>query len=286
MQPPHTSGDGTDPADQWVLDPATGEYRLRLPGERAAAPLDPSDSPHTSSPSDAFGAPAPGHAAPAHPASTASEGAVDPQGRSHRRAAAQGGRSRRAPRGRNNRGWAVGVPVVLALALAGTVGYLTLGGGGRTDAKPSGAAPPSCSAAPAASPAASAPSGIPAGPKAQPINVRVTVLDGSGQFGSAETVLTWMQNTAGFLRTSNGGLTRQTATTSVVYAPDHADQARTLAAAMRLPASAFHATGKGTGLRDPMTLTLGRDFQGVGKPLARPSAPSTPTGCSPGALGG
>ncbi|MEU6174197.1 LytR C-terminal domain-containing protein [Streptantibioticus parmotrematis] len=259
MQPPHTSGDEPDPADSWVLDPATGEYRLRLPGERVAAPSSPSDSPRSPGPSgspDAFARP-------------------------------RGGRSRRAPRERKARGWVIAVPVVVALALAGTIGYLTLGGGSGSDAKGSAAAP-SCSATPAASPATSAPSGIPAGAKAQPIDVRVTVLDGSGQFGSAETVLTWMQNTAGFLRTSNGGLTKQTATTSVVYAPDHADQARTLAATMHLPASVFHATGKGTGLRDPMTLTLGKDFQGVGKPLARPAAPSTPTGCAPGAgaLGG
>jgi hypothetical protein len=43
---------------------------------------------------------------------------------------------------------------------------------------------------------------------------------------------------------------------------------------MHLPAYALHGTGKGDGLRDPMVLTLGKDFQAPGKPLAPPVAPA------------
>ncbi|WP_235215508.1 LytR C-terminal domain-containing protein [Phaeacidiphilus oryzae] len=128
----------------------------------------------------------------------------------------------------------------------------------------------SCRAPATTSATASAPA-LPPGPDAAPIDVRVTVLNGSGAFGQAETVLTWMQNHQGYLRTSNGGPASVQAHTSLVYAPAHADQARTLVAAMRLPASALHATGKDTGPRTPMVLTLGQDFRGVGKPLAQPA---------------
>jgi hypothetical protein len=65
-----------------------------------------------------------------------------------------------------------------------------------------------------------------------------------------------------------------TATTNLVYAPNHIDQARTLAAAMDLPPSALRGTGKGTGLRDPMILTLGKDFKAAGKPLAPAVTPT------------
>lgn len=126
-----------------------------------------------------------------------------------------------------------------------------------------------CRASAGTAPAATAT--LPAGPKAASIDVRVTVLNGSGMFGQAEAVLSWMQNHQGYLRTSNGGPASAQAHTSLVYAPAHVDQARTLVAAMRLPASALHATGKDAGPRTPMELTLGQDFRGVGKPLAAPS---------------
>jgi len=162
------------------------------------------------------------------------------------------------------------------------------GGGGAPSAagQAADAASARCTAAASAAPSSAAPPSaaagtpLPPGPTAQPIDVRVTVLNGSGQFGQAESVLDWMQNHQGYTRTSNGGPASTTAHTSLVYAPNHADQARALVAALHLPASAVHGTGKGTGLRDPMVLTLGQDWRGVGKPLASPSpAPAaTPSG--------
>ncbi|MEY9941999.1 LytR C-terminal domain-containing protein [Streptacidiphilus sp. MAP5-3] len=105
-----------------------------------------------------------------------------------------------------------------------------------------------------------------AGPKAQPIDVRVTVLNGSGTFGQAEAVLSWMQNTVKYLRTSNGGpAPHNQPLTTLVYAPNHIAQARTLVAALGLPAASLHGNGTSKGLRDPMVLTLGADFHGVGK---------------------
>lgn len=164
------------------------------------------------------------------------------------------------------------------LALIAVGGYLLLHGGGSSDnlaeVEPSGQAAttaaalrtpsavpsPTCTAEPADTAFARS------GPKAQPIDVRVTVLDGSGTFGQAEVVLTWMQNTAKFLRTSNGGpAVHNQPLTTLVYAPDHVDQARTLVAALGLPAGALHGNGTSTGLRDPMVLTLGADFHAVGK---------------------
>jgi hypothetical protein len=162
------------------------------------------------------------------------------------------------------------------LVLIGIGGYLMLQGGG---AKPPTASTSqdAASGSPQAAPSASASSctsepadtTFPAsGPKAAPIDVRVTVLNGSGTFGQAEAVLSWMQNTRKYLRTSNGGPAGHVGATTLVYAPNHVDQARTLVAALGLPASALHGDGTAKGLRDPMVLTLGADFQGVGKPFS------------------
>jgi LytR cell envelope-related transcriptional attenuator len=168
--------------------------------------------------------------------------------------------------------------VVGVLALVGGVGgYALFHGGGHATAHPPAASPSAGrTCAPPPSPTATSL----AGPKAQPIDVRVTVLNGSGTFGQAESVLSWMQNKEGFLRTSNGGAVAPAPATRLVYAPNHADQARTLAAAMHLPLSALHGTGKGTGPRDPMLLTLGKDFTGVGKPLAT-HTPAARATCAP-----
>ncbi|MFF4649596.1 LCP family protein [Streptomyces sp. NPDC001380] len=109
--------------------------------------------------------------------------------------------------------------------------------------------------------------------KAAPADVRVTVKNGSGVTGQAQTTVDWMQNTQGFLRSSNGANAPETEKTVLYYAPAHADQARTLAAALGLPASQMKATDQyGTGERDPMLLVLGKDFQGPGVPLTVPTA--------------
>jgi hypothetical protein len=260
-----------DPADQWVRDPVTGEYRLRLPGDPLPAPV-PQAQPRPQPQPASDGEPA--RESRAQGARRAAPAPAD--GRAARRRSARGGRSRS--------GLWLAAAVGFALVLVGGGAYALLrpsGGTAVTSTRATGAAPSptacrsAAAAAATAAPASAGPTGLaalPSGPKAAPINVRVTVYNGSGTFGQAEKVLDWMQNTEGFLRTSNGGPAGATAHTTLVYAPNHIDQARTLAAAMGLPASALKGTGKGTGLRDPMVLTLGQDFQGVGKPLAAPSS--------------
>ncbi|MBF9073313.1 LytR C-terminal domain-containing protein [Streptacidiphilus fuscans] len=190
-------------------------------------------------------------------------------------------RSRRASGGRagSRRGahggpWLAAAAGFLALMVIG--GFLLLHGAGKPNAAAAIDASGTAAATRASSPtAAPSPTCTPepadaafahTGSKAQPINVRVTVLNGSGTFGQAEAVLSWMQNTAKFLRTSNGGpAPHNQPLTSLVYAPNHVDQARTLVAALGLPVASLHGNGTSTGLRDPMVLTLGADFHGVGK---------------------
>ncbi|WP_052439292.1 LytR C-terminal domain-containing protein [Streptacidiphilus jiangxiensis] len=186
-------------------------------------------------------------------------------------------RARAKGRGRARGGtrsgpWLAAVAGFVAIAAVG--GYLALHGGGAPSAAAQDAADSSASAAPPSISASAAPACAPepadtafatSGAKALPLDTRVTVLNGSGTFGQAEAVLNWMQNTEKFLRTSNGGPASHQATTTLVYAPNHADQARTLVAALGLPASALHGNGTARGARDPMVLTLGTDFRGVGK---------------------
>ncbi|WP_052441376.1 LytR C-terminal domain-containing protein [Streptacidiphilus anmyonensis] len=192
--------------------------------------------------------------------------------------AAAGSRAEaRAARGRGRGATRSGPWVAAAvgfLALAGLGGFLVLHDGAATHATAEDAASASASAGSPSASASAAPSctaepadkTFPAsGPKAKPLDVRVTVLNGSGTIGQAEAVLSWMQNTEKYLRTSNGGPADHQATTTLVYAPDHVDQARALVASLGLPASALHGNGTSTGARDPMVLTLGADFRGVGK---------------------
>lgn len=127
------------------------------------------------------------------------------------------------------------------------------------------------------------------GPMADPIDIRVTVLDGSGTFGQAEAVLEWMQNSKDYLRSSNGGPAPAVIPrTTLVYAPDHVSQARALAAAMGLPASALHGDGNTSDTIGRMVLTLGQDFHGIGKPftLPAPAVPSAQASTRAGTAGG
>ena len=278
MQPGHgTDADGTDAAhldaahldaaDLWVRDPRTGEYRMRLPGEPAPArPAAPPTGPAARS-----AAPA---AAPA-PASTSRPGRAAQRRR--------GQRTRSGP-------WVAGVACFLLL-VGGTGGYLLLrhnpGKGsssdaaGRNGSAPGAAASASCSARPLPTGPVPEPAVTGAflkGSRAAAINVRVTLLNGTGAIGADETVLTWLQSDKGFLRASNDGPAPATVrTTSLVYAPDHVDQARTLAAVMGLPATALHGDGKTSGDIGRMVLTLGQDFHGLGKPFEAPAPTATPT---------
>jgi LCP family protein required for cell wall assembly len=110
------------------------------------------------------------------------------------------------------------------------------------------------------------------GPKATPHATRVSVLNGSGVFGAAQVTVNWLQNTKGVNRSDNGGnAPAPIARTTLRYAPDQADQARSLAAMMGLPATALE---QGTVDAQPlayMTLTLGADFTKPGAPIGTPA---------------
>lgn len=110
------------------------------------------------------------------------------------------------------------------------------------------------------------------GNRAQASDVRVKVLNGGAQPGSASQTLVWLQNTKGVLKSENGGNApaKLTATT-LVYAPNQADQARKLADLMGLPASALKPGTQDAVGRTPMVLTLGADFKGAGTAIAAPA---------------
>ncbi|TWV42627.1 LytR family transcriptional regulator [Streptomyces misionensis] len=108
------------------------------------------------------------------------------------------------------------------------------------------------------------------GSRSAPGDVRVRILNGGAATGSAQAVLTWLQNTEGVLKSENAGdAPAQLTRTTLEYAPEQADQARELAALMGLPGSALKP-GKSVvnsqGL-PAMTLTLSKDFKGAGVPL-------------------
>ncbi|MFG2306602.1 LCP family protein [Actinacidiphila glaucinigra] len=112
------------------------------------------------------------------------------------------------------------------------------------------------------------------GTKADPSQVRVVVYNAGGLRGAAQDTLEWLQNSEGVSHSTNGGNApggKQDRTT-LAYGPDQADQARALAAMMRLPSGALHPGTADAGPRADMTLTLGGDYLGAGKPLADPDA--------------
>ncbi|MEV0265920.1 LCP family protein [Streptomyces sp. NPDC050617] len=112
------------------------------------------------------------------------------------------------------------------------------------------------------------------GPKAAPADVRVRVFNGSEKLGAAQDTLSWLQNSQGMLRTSNGGNApggKKQATTTLEFAPNQADQARRLAAAMGLPASALKQGTQNAAPMAEMKLVLGADFKGAGAPVGAPS---------------
>ncbi|MCX4581745.1 LCP family protein [Streptomyces sp. NBC_01481] len=110
------------------------------------------------------------------------------------------------------------------------------------------------------------------GPRAQASKVRVAVFNGSDTQGAALATLTWLQNEEGVLKSSNeGNAPQKLATTTLVYAPNQADQARKLADLMGLPATALKPGTKNAVGLEAMTLTLGADFKGAGVPLTGPA---------------
>ncbi len=78
------------------------------------------------------------------------------------------------------------------------------------------------------------------GSRSAPGDVRVRILNGGAETGSAQAVLTWLQNTEGVSKSENAGdAPAQLTKTTLEYGPEQADQARELAALMGLPGSAL-----------------------------------------------
>ncbi|HEY5836856.1 LCP family protein [Streptomyces sp.] len=112
-----------------------------------------------------------------------------------------------------------------------------------------------------------------AGPRATPHETRVEVFNGSGVFGAAQDTVSWLQNVKGVDRSTNGGnAPARAARTTLTYAPNQADQARSLAAMMGLPAAALKPGTVDAAPRADMTLVLGADFTKPGAPIGTPTA--------------
>ncbi|MET9418147.1 LCP family protein [Streptomyces klenkii] len=107
------------------------------------------------------------------------------------------------------------------------------------------------------------------GPRSAPAAVRVKVLNGSGRMGAAQEAVSWMQNSKGIVRSSNGGNAsggKKVDKTVLEFAPAQADQARRLADVMGLSADALKQSSATTAPAE-MTLTLGSDFKAAGTPV-------------------
>ena len=119
------------------------------------------------------------------------------------------------------------------------------------------------------------------GTKADPSEVRVQILNGGAETGSAQEVLTWLQTEEGVTKSENAGNADAVqAKTTLEYAPEQADQARRLADLMGLAGSAMKPGESVTNSQGlpTMTLTLGKDFKGAGVPLTGSSSGKTPEG--------
>ncbi|MDO0933666.1 LCP family protein [Streptomyces sp. DG2A-72] len=118
------------------------------------------------------------------------------------------------------------------------------------------------------------------GTKADASEVRVRILNGGAEAGSAQGELEYLQNEEGVLKSENAGnADADLAKTTLEYSPDQADQARRLADIMGLSGSALkpgESVENSQGL-PTMTLTLGKDFKGAGVKL-NSSSGSTPEG--------
>ncbi|MGV9557518.1 LCP family glycopolymer transferase [Streptomyces sp. NPDC003522] len=104
--------------------------------------------------------------------------------------------------------------------------------------------------------------------------VRVRVMNGGAEAGSAQATLSWLQNDEGVTKSENAGnAPAALSRTTLEYAPEQADQARKLAAVMGLPGTALKPGESVTNAQGlpTMTLTLGKDFKGAGVSLTAPS---------------
>ncbi|MQY37709.1 Transcriptional regulator LytR [Streptomyces sp. RB17] len=116
------------------------------------------------------------------------------------------------------------------------------------------------------------------GTRSAPSDVRVRILNGGAQSGSAQVTLDWLQNKEGVLKSENAGnAPAELSRTTLEYAPDQAAQARELAHLMGLSGSALKPGKSVTNSQGlpAMTLTLGKDFKGAGVSLTAPSKAPT-----------
>ncbi|MEU4033067.1 LCP family protein [Streptomyces collinus] len=111
------------------------------------------------------------------------------------------------------------------------------------------------------------------GSRSAAADVRVRVMNGGAQAGSAQDTLQWLQNDVGVAKSENAGnAPAELAKTTLEYAPDQAPQARELAHLMGLSGSALKPGKSVTNTQGlpAMTLTLGKDFKGAGVSLTAP----------------
>ncbi len=112
------------------------------------------------------------------------------------------------------------------------------------------------------------------GSRSAPSEVRVRILNGGADAGSAQETLQWLQTQQGVLKSENAGnAPAALGRTTLEYAPDQAAQARELAHLMGLSGSALKPGKSVTNSQGlpAMTLTLGKDFKGAGVSLTAPS---------------
>ncbi|GHE11633.1 LCP family protein [Streptomyces alanosinicus] len=111
------------------------------------------------------------------------------------------------------------------------------------------------------------------GSRSAPSDVRVRILNGGAEAGSAQETLQWLQTQQGVLKSENAGNAGALASTTLEYAPDQAAQARELAHLMGLSGAALKPGKSVTNSQGlpAMTLTLGKDFKGAGVSLTAPS---------------
>ncbi|MEU9991892.1 LCP family protein [Streptomyces sp. NPDC048045] len=112
------------------------------------------------------------------------------------------------------------------------------------------------------------------GSRSAPADVRVRILNGGADPGSAQQTLQWLQTQQGVLKSENSGnAPAPLGRTTLEYAPDQAAQARELAHLMGLSGSALKPGKSVTNSQGlpAMTLTLGKDFKGAGVSLTAPS---------------
>ncbi|ANS65672.1 hypothetical protein SLINC_3448 [Streptomyces lincolnensis] len=118
------------------------------------------------------------------------------------------------------------------------------------------------------------------GTKADASEVRVQIMNGGAEAGSAQAELEYLQNSEGVLKSENAGnAPQELSKTTLEYAPDQADQARRLADILGLSGSAMKPGESVTNSQGlpTMTLTLGKDFKGAGVKL-NSSSGATPEG--------